>query len=107
MDRLTAHGYVFPPRSVNILATPARAAIADRVAARLGGVEVTRNVLEHPYYYGLRFMVNLAYDSATTIPFADGGAFDWLEKLTSNKRMVFVASGMGAQLIPTLFRSHA
>jgi hypothetical protein len=107
MDRLAQNGYAFPPRSVNILATPARGAIADRVAARLGGVDVTRNVLEHAYYDGLRFMVNLAYDSATSIPFADGGAFDWLEKLTSNKRMVFVASGMGAQLIPTLFRSHA
>lgn len=34
----------------------------------------------------------------------DGGAFDRVATLTSNSRMVFVASGMGSQLAPYLFR---
>ena len=33
----------------------------------------------------------------------DGGAFDWLRKLTSNRRLAFVASGMGSQLAAYLF----
>jgi hypothetical protein len=37
------------------------------------------------------------------VPLCDGGAFDWLSKLTSNRRAVFVASGMGAQLVPFRF----
>jgi hypothetical protein len=35
----------------------------------------------------------------------DGGAFDWLRKLTSNRRLTFVASGMGAQLLAYLCRA--
>jgi hypothetical protein len=33
----------------------------------------------------------------------DGGPFDWLHELTSNRRLAFVASGMGAQLVAYLF----
>jgi hypothetical protein len=35
----------------------------------------------------------------------DGGAFDWLRKLTSNRRLTFVASGMGSQLVAYLCRA--
>jgi hypothetical protein len=38
------------------------------------------------------------------VPLADGGAFDWLGLLRANHRNAFVASGMGAQLVPSLFR---
>jgi hypothetical protein len=38
------------------------------------------------------------------IPLGDGGTFDWLARLTSNRRGVYVASGMGAQLVALLFR---
>jgi len=34
------------------------------------------------------------------------GAFDWLGKLTANRRAVFVASGIGTQLFPARFRGH-
>jgi hypothetical protein len=37
------------------------------------------------------------------VPIGDGGTFDWLAKLTSNRRAVFVASGLGAQLVPLAF----
>jgi hypothetical protein len=43
--------------------------------------------------------------AARSIPLIDGGAFDWVAKLASNRRLVFVASGMGAQLLPLLFRA--
>jgi hypothetical protein len=38
------------------------------------------------------------------LPLVDGGAFDWVAKLGSNRRAVYVASGAGAQLIALLFR---
>jgi hypothetical protein len=34
----------------------------------------------------------------------DGGAFDWLAKLSSNRRAVFVVTGAGSQLIAQRFR---
>ena len=41
----------------------------------------------------------------TEIPLADGGLFDWLATLTGNHRNVYVASGLGAQLVPLAFAS--
>ena len=38
------------------------------------------------------------------MPLIDGGAFDWLRKLTSNNKLVFVASGLGSQLAAYLYR---
>lgn len=32
-------------------------------------------------------------------------AFDWLEKLSSNGKLAFVASGLGEQIIPLVFRA--
>jgi hypothetical protein len=40
----------------------------------------------------------------TEIPLVDGGAFDWMAKLTSNRRAVYIASGLGSQLVPLMFR---
>jgi hypothetical protein len=39
------------------------------------------------------------------VPLIDGGAFDWLATLASNRRAVYVATGTGAQLIAWRFRS--
>ena len=36
--------------------------------------------------------------------FIDGGAFDWLHKLASNRKLVFVASAIGSQLAAYLYR---
>lgn len=41
-----------------------------------------------------------------SILLSDGGAFDWLGKLASNRRLGFVASGMGTQLVAYLFRTR-
>jgi hypothetical protein len=39
------------------------------------------------------------------VPLVDGGTFDWLQQLTSNRRAVYIASGAGAQLIAFRFRT--
>jgi hypothetical protein len=105
-DRLARHGYAFPDRRVTVLATPARAALADRVAADVSGVPVERGSLEHPYYDGIRFQISTRSVDGDGVPLVDGGAFDWLTKLTSNYRLVTIASGMGAQLAAHRFRNH-
>ncbi|APR85178.1 Hypothetical protein A7982_10527 [Minicystis rosea] len=109
LDRLEQHGYAFPDRSVKILATSTRASLGDRIAAAVSAkqVSVVRDVLEHAYYDGLRFMISTRTATGIQIPLIDGGAFDWLGKLTSNRRLTMVASGMGAQLAAYLFRPGA
>jgi len=121
LDRLEGHGYAFGVRRVDLLATPARAALADRVADQLADLgadriaglagapraatTVHRKSLEHPYYSGgLRYMVWVTAPDGTEVPLIDGGAFDWLARLTSNRRAAYVASGAGAQLIAFRFR---
>jgi len=100
LDRLEQHGYAFGARRVDVLATPERAALGDRVAAALAGVvETTRGPLAHAYYSGgLRFMYWITTPEGAALPLADGGAFDWLARLLSNRRAVYVASGLGSQL---------
>jgi hypothetical protein len=105
LDRLEQHGYAFPGRSVKVLATAARAQLGDRIAGAVQGAPVVREVLEHAYYDGLRFMISARSTLGDEIPLIDGGAFDWLGKLTSNRRFAFVASGMGSQLAAYLFRA--
>ena len=106
LDRLERHGYAFPGRSLKILATAARSPLGDRIAAALQGAPLpaTREVLDHAYYDGLRFMIGVRSPDGSEVPLIDGGCFDWVSKLASNKRLVFVASGMGSQLAAHLFR---
>jgi hypothetical protein len=107
LDRLEVHGYAFGDRRVDLLATPARAALADRIAGSLDGVAVHRKPLEHPYYSaGLRYMLWVTALDGAAIPLIDGGAFDWLAQLSANRRAVYVATGAGAQLIATRFRAR-
>jgi len=104
LDRLEQHGHAFDERRVDVLATTARASLGDRIAEALGDI-ATRNVLEHPYYSGgLRYMLWVTAPGGARIPLVDGGAFDWLAKLASNRRAVYIATGAGSQLIATRFR---
>jgi len=105
LDRLESLGYAFGKRRVEVLATPERAEIGDRIVRRLGARAV-RKPLGHAYYSGgLRYSLWVTAADGEEIPLADGGAFDWLAKLTANRRAVYVASGLGAQLIALRFRS--
>jgi len=106
LDRLETAGYAFGARRIDLLATPERAAVADRIAAALAGVAVVRKPLDHPYYSaGLRYMLWVTAPDGGEVPLADGGAFDWLRQLTANRRAVYVASGIGAQLVAFRFRA--
>jgi hypothetical protein len=104
LDRLEQHGFVFADRRTTVLATETRAELADRIAARIGRPAVVRALLDHPYYHGLRFQITARASDGTGKPLVDGGTFDWLAKLTANRRAVYVASGFGSQLVPLLFR---
>ena len=106
LERLERHGYDFGARRVDILTTPDRAAIGDRVAAAMP-IAATRRPLEHPYYSGgVRYQLSVTAPDGTVLPLIDGGTFDWLAQLASNRRAVFVATGAGAQLIALQFRAR-
>jgi hypothetical protein len=108
LNRLEQHGYDFPDRRLKILATPERKALGERIASgvgSLGGTAVVFETLAHDYYDGLRFMISARAPGGEHLPLIDGGAFDWLRKLTSNHKLVFVASGFGSQLAAYLYRS--
>ncbi len=105
LDQLEQHGFAFPDRRITVLATQARAALGDRIVEALGRPGVERALLEHPYYnHGVRFQIAARSSDGVEIPLIDGGAFDWVAKLTSNRKAVYVASGLGSQIVPLLFR---
>ncbi|MDB6100084.1 MAG: hypothetical protein JWO52_83 [Gammaproteobacteria bacterium] len=105
LDRLEKHGYHFRERRVHILATPQNEALGSRIATAIRDVPVATGPLKHGYYGGLRFRIDVGGAANEAIPLIDGGAFDWLHKLTSNQKLSFVASGMGSQLAAYLFRT--
>jgi hypothetical protein len=105
LDRLEKLGYAFGARRVEVLATPERQKLGDRVAERLGSL-ASRGPLDHAYYSGgLRFRLWATASDGAELALGDGGTFDWLSELAANRRAVFVASGLGAQLIPIRFRA--
>jgi hypothetical protein len=105
LDRLEQNGYSFPGRKVRILATPANAQLAERIGAAVRSAPVEHQALDHAYYDGIRFMIDVRAPNGAEIPLIDGGAFSWLRTLLSNRKIVFVASGMGSQVAAYLFRS--
>jgi hypothetical protein len=105
LDQLEQHGFAFPERRITLLTREDKAALGDRIVAMLGGAAITRALLDHPYYNkGLRFQITARSSEGMEIPLIDGGAFDWVAKLTSNHKAVYVASGLGSQQVPLMFR---
>ena len=104
LSRLEQNGYRIANRSVRILSMERNADLAKRVAAEVQGVQVEHEPLDHAYYDGIRFMIDVQVPNGGTIPLIDGGAFGWLRTLSSNRKLVFVASGMGSQVVAYLFR---
>jgi hypothetical protein len=107
LDRLELNGYRFAERRITILAAPARERLGQRVAASVGATPVAFEALTRDYYDGLRFMISARCPAGDGIPSIDGGAFDWVGKLTSNRKHIFVASALGTQLAAYLFRVPA
>lgn len=104
LNLLEQHGYGFPDRTLKILASAERKVLGERIAAGVSGTPVVFETLAHDYYDGLRFMISARAPEGEHMPLIDGGAFDWLRKLTSNNKLVFVASGLGSQLAAYLYR---
>lgn len=106
LAQLEHAGYRFGARRVDILATQERAEVGDRLAAGVAAhVPTARRALDHRYYSGgLRFMLWVTAPDGSEVPLGDGGAFDWMAQLTADHRAVFVASGLGSQLIAARFR---
>lgn len=104
LERLKRHGYAVEVCGVRLLSIEKNAELARRVAAGVQGASVEHQLLDHPYYDGLRFMIDVLAPDGSPLPLIDGGAFDWLRKLTSNNKLVYVASGMGSQVLAMLFR---
>ena len=105
LDRLEQSGYAFGARRVEILTTPARQAVGDRIGESLN-VDVVRRALDHAYYSGgLRYQIWVTAPDGAGIPLIDGGAFDWLASLTANRRAVYIASGTGSQLVAWSFKN--
>ena len=104
LDRLEQNGYTFGARRVEILTTPARQAVGDRIGDLLN-VAVVRRALDHAYYSaGLRYQIWVTAPDGAGIPLVDGGAFDWIARLAANRRAVYIASGTGSQLIAWSFK---
>ena len=105
LERLERSGYAFGRRRIEIFATAEREPVADRVAESFPDLAV-RKSLEHAYYSGgLRFQIWVTALDGSELPLIDGGAFDWLAKLASNRRAVFVGTGAGSQLLALRFRN--
>jgi hypothetical protein len=103
-----ALGCHFPARRAVVRATPGRETLALRLLERLREslphVEVDRKPLDQPYYDGVRVMFGADNTAGDHVPIGDVGVFDWLGKLTANRRQRFVAAGFGLQLMPLAFR---
>lgn len=104
LERLKQHGYAVSACGVRLLSIERNAELARQVAAGVQGASVEHQVLDHGYYDGIRFMIDVLAPDGSMLPLIDGGAFDWLRKLTSNNKLVYVASGMGSQILAMLFR---
>jgi hypothetical protein len=108
MDAFESLGCRFPGRRATLHASPSRQACAarvrERLAAALPEVEIVEVPLESNYYDGVRVLFGAHDVSGNYVPLCDTGLFDWMAKLTSNRRMRLVASGLGIQLVPLAFR---
>ncbi len=104
-----ALGCSFPDRKATLFVRPDREPIASRVRDRVRALLPTLELREEPfaseYYDGLRLLVGAANREGEHVPLGDIGLFDWAAKLTSNRRARLVASGIGTQLFPLVFRS--
>lgn len=94
-------GYSLPRPRVEVLASAEKRQLGCRIAEIL---DADIQPLQHPYYSrGLRYRIWVSAPDGGELALVDGGAFDWLGQLSSNRRAIFVGSGLGSQLIALRF----
>ena len=107
-DACSALGCSVPERRARIFHDERHAVVAERLRARLARdfpeVTLASERFDSSYYAGLRVLFGGTSTLKEHVPLADTGVFDWVARLTSNARQRFVASGLGLQLLPLLFR---
>ena len=101
-------GLRFPQRRAIVLTASERDVLGERAARALAStlpqVAVVRERLTSSYYGGVRVQFGAHTGTGEFCPIGDLGVFDWAAQLTANRRQRFVASGLGIQLAPLLFR---
>lgn len=101
-------GCVVPRRRLVLRAAtnrePLAARVEERLARDLPGLPLTREPFDSVYYDGVRVLFGGDASPGEFCLVGDLGLFDWMARLTSDRRMRFVASGFGLQLVPLLFR---
>jgi len=106
-DACATLGCLFPRRRAIVRTTEPREVLAERIVERIRAalphVEVAREPLDRPYYEGLRVAFGADTVQGVFSPIGDLGAFDWVGRLNSNRRLRFIAGGFGLQLVPLLF----
>jgi hypothetical protein len=108
LGALTARGCEFPGRRVTLHAAAGHETLAARVEATLGralpDVAIERVAFESTYYDGVRAMFGADAPSGEHLNLGDTGLFDWVARLGANRRIRFVASGLGLHRAAVLFR---
>jgi hypothetical protein len=102
-ERLNQHGYRLHHPTVQLSVASSRAHLVARITAAFPNVTFEQQLLTQDYYHGIRFTISARSPTGEDIALSDGGAFNWLEKLTANRKMVFVASAIGSQRAAALF----
>jgi hypothetical protein len=97
----------YPNRRVLVRTDEARATLGARLGERLSRelphVALERESFSSAYYAGVRVGFGPRTAAGEWSAIGDIGVFDWLEKLTANRRMRLLAGGFGLQLLPLLF----
>jgi len=110
LDALEAAGFAFGRRVLRVLTSDAASARAERLLSRLRTehtlLAIERAPLASTYYDGLRFTIDAQAPDGTRLPLIDGGAFDWLRRLANHRKLVFVASAIGTQLLATRLQAE-
>lgn len=105
--RAAAIGCRFGRRWLTVRHHPGAEVLADRVAAGLRAalptVGLERETFDAAYYDGLRVMAWVEAADGRPVPIGDTGRFDWMARLNGDRKLRFVASGFGVQLLPLLF----
>jgi hypothetical protein len=112
LDSLRPLGCEFPGRRATLQVAAGRETLAARVeralASALPHVARVREPFASAYYDGFRVLFGADAPGGEHLNLGDTGVFDWVARLASNRRLRFVASGLGLHRAARLFRAgHA